>query len=111
MLFRFSNQNCIMEQNFQQQPLLTPPKNWLVEAILVTIFCCLPFGIIGIVYATQVSSKFAVGDHAGALEASRNAGKWTKIGFFVGLTVIVLYILAAVVIGVSLPWAEMQTVD
>lgn len=62
-----------MEQNYQQQQLLTPPKNWLVESILVTIFCCLPLGIVGIVNASQVSSKFATGDHNGALEASRNA--------------------------------------
>ena len=53
-----------MEQNYQQQPyqqqpLVTQPKNWLVESILVTIFCCLPFGIAGIVFASQVNSKFA----------------------------------------------------
>ena len=100
-----------MEQNYQQQQLLTPPKNWLVESILVTLFCCLPFGIVGIINASQVSSKFASGDHNGALEASRNAAKWTKIGFFVGLSVIVLYIIAVVVVGVSLPWADMQRND
>ncbi len=99
-----------MEQNYQQQ-MLTPPKNWLVESILVTLFCCLPFGIVGIIYASQVSSKFASGDHNGSLEASRNAAKWTKIGFFVGLAVIVIYIIAVVAIGVSLPWADMQRND
>ena len=33
-----------MEENVQ-------PKTWLVESILVTLFCCLPFGIVGIVNA------------------------------------------------------------
>lgn len=68
-----------------------PPKNWLVESILVTLFCCLPFGIVGIINAASVNTKHAAGDYAGAQEASATAGKWTKIGFFAGLGVIVLY--------------------
>jgi hypothetical protein len=78
--------------SFQQQPSV-PPKNWLVEAILVTIFCCLPFGIVGIVFASQVNSKFAAGDYSGALQASRDAAKWTKIGFWLGIAGAVLGIL------------------
>ena len=75
-----------MDQSFQPQvpPQQAPPKNWLVESILVTIFCCLPFGIAGIVFASQVNSKAAAGDYTGAMEASRNAAKWTKIGFWKG---------------------------
>ncbi|MBG8555164.1 CD225/dispanin family protein [Hymenobacter guriensis] len=76
-----------------------PPKNWLVESILVTIFCCLPFGIVGIINAANVNSSIARGDYAGALDASQKAGKWTKIGFFVGLGGIVLYILFMFVFG------------
>ena len=70
-----------------------PPKTWLVESILVTLFCCLPFGIVGIVNAANVESRFRAGDTAGAERASREAGRWTKIGFFVGLGFIVLYFL------------------
>ncbi len=79
-----------MEQSFQSQSQ-PKPKNWLVESILVTIFCCLPFGIAGIVFASQVNNKFDTGDFEGALKASKDAGKWTKIGFFVGIAVAVLY--------------------
>src|SRR5215210_937570 len=81
-----------MDQSFQPQTSLpqTPPKNWLVESILVTLFCCLPFGIAGIVFASQVNSKFAAGDYNGALQASRDAARWTKIGFFVGIAVIIV---------------------
>jgi len=61
------------------------PKNWLVESILVTIFCCLPLGIVGIIYASSVNTKYDGGDFPGAAEASKQAGMWTKIGFFVGL--------------------------
>jgi hypothetical protein len=77
-----------------------PPKNWLAESILVTIFCCLPFGIVGIVNAAQVNSKFHAGDYVGAEQSSREAGKWTKIGFFVGLGLLLLYILG-VALGVA----------
>ncbi|MFO7574244.1 MAG: CD225/dispanin family protein [Bacteroidales bacterium] len=61
------------------------PKSWLVESILVTLFCCLPFGIVGVVYASRVDSKYAQGDYEGASQASREAGRWTQIGFFLGI--------------------------
>lgn len=78
-----------------------PPKNWLVESILVTLFCCLPFGIVGIVNAANVNSRAAAGDMAGAQAAANEAKKWTKIGFFIGLGVIVLYVLFVLVLGVG----------
>jgi len=88
-----------MENRDFLQPT-TPPKNWLVEAILVTLFCCLPFGIVGIVYASQVNTKFTAGDYNGAAVASKEAGKWTKIGFFVSIGVFVLYFLL-IAFGIS----------
>ena len=45
----------------QQVPVQTVP-NYLVQAILTTLFCCLPLGIVSIVFATQVNSKLSVGD-------------------------------------------------
>ena len=78
----------------------TRPKNWLVESILVTLFCCLPFGIVGIINAANVNSKFDAGDLAGADKASTEAGKWTKIGFFVGIGVAVIY-LAMMLLGIG----------
>ena len=84
--------------------IITPPqqpKNWLAESILVTLLCCLPFGIVGIVNAASVSSKYASGDYEGSLRASQEAAKLTKIGFWVGLGVVALYILFFVVLGVG----------
>lgn len=71
----------------------TCPKTWMAESILVTIFRCLPFGIAGIVFAAKVSSLYAAGKYEEAEAASKNAGKWTKIGFFAGIVVIILYTL------------------
>lgn len=44
------------------RPNRYPPKNHLVEAILVTLFCCLPFGIVGIINAARVENAFYSGD-------------------------------------------------
>ncbi|MGA0559054.1 CD225/dispanin family protein [Larkinella sp. VNQ87] len=84
------------------QPLgssMPKPKTWLVESILVTLFCCLPFGIAGIINASNVDTRYSNGDFAGAQRASEEAGKWTKIGFFVSIGLFVLW-LALVFIGV-----------
>ena len=77
-------------------------ENWLVEAILVTLLCCLPFGVVGIIFAAQVNTKQQAGDSEGAEKARRDAAKWTKIGFWVGLGVIILYFLFWLVFGVAI---------
>ena len=93
------NQDTI--ESTQSTPSV-PPKSWMVESILVTLFCCLPFGIAGIVNASKVESKFYAGDIAGAKRASDEAGKWTKVSFFIGIGVVVLYaILMAVGVAAS----------
>lgn len=95
-----------MDQNSQQPIIDVPPKNWLVESILVTIFCCLPFGIVGIVHASQVNSKLAAGDYNGARIASKEAAKWTKLGFWIGIGVVALYIIAVFLFGATAFWVS-----
>lgn len=68
------------------------PKSWLAESILVTVFCCLPLGIAGIVNAAKVESRYSYGDYEGAMRSSREAGKWTKIGFWLAVAGFVIYI-------------------
>lgn len=67
------------------------PKNYLAESILVTILCCMPFGIAGIVYASQVNSKFSMGDYEGAMRASKDAKKWMNWGLISGVIIAILY--------------------
>lgn len=81
-----SYQGCNTTPNSGQMQSVCP-KTWLLESILVTIFCCLPFGIVGIIKASSVSSKFAIGDFAGAAKASADAKKWTIIGLVCGIVV------------------------
>lgn len=67
--------------------------NYLVPAILVTIFCCLPLGIPAIVYAAQVSSKQAAGDVPGALAASKSAKTWCWVAAGSGIAVSLIWFL------------------
>ncbi len=75
---------------------LTPPAhipNYLVQAILVTIFCCLPVGIVSIVYAAQVNVKLAAGDVSGAMKASSSAKTWAWVAFGTGLVIFTMYMI------------------
>lgn len=89
------------ERNQTTSPIYErPPRTWLVESILVTVFCCLPFGIAGIVNAARVESRFNCGDIEGAERSSQEAGKWTKIGFWLGVIWVVIWF-SFVAIGVA----------
>ena len=72
------------------------PATYLVWAILATLLCCMPFGIVSIVKASQVSSLYNQGRYQEAVAASEAAKKWaiwsaiagvvlSIIGFFLGL--------------------------
>jgi len=67
--------------------------NYLAQAILCTLFCCLPFGIVAIVFAAQVDGKVAAGDYAGAASCSASAQTWCWVSFWLGLIPIVLWLL------------------
>ena len=66
-----------------------PVPNHLIWAILATICCCLPTGIVAIIFAAQVDGKVAAGDLAGARQASDNAKLWSWISLGAGLFAIV----------------------
>lgn len=69
------------------------PKTWMVEAILVTIFCCLPFGIVGIVHAAKIESLHQNKMFEEAIYHSNQAKKWTLWGFFSMLIIGSVYLL------------------
>lgn len=64
--------------------------NYLWQSIVVTLCCCLPLGVVGIIFAAQVNTKLAQGDIAGARDASQKAKMFTLIGFAVGIVVILI---------------------
>lgn len=71
-------------------------SNYLVQSILVTIFCCLPLGIPAIVYAAQVNGKVQAGDIPGAMRASKLAKTWSWWAFGIGLFFTFFYLLMSV---------------
>ncbi len=79
-----------------------PPPNYLVWAILSTILCFLPLGIVSIVFAAQVNSKWAIGDVAGAQRASELAKKLTIWTVVVGVIVNVLALIGLIAAGTLL---------
>lgn len=88
-----------------QQPQM-PPPNYLVWAILTTILCCLPFGIVSIVFASQVNAKWAAGDFEGANKSSKSAKTWAWVSFAVGVAGIIIYLIAIFALGVTAFWAN-----
>ena len=87
----------------------TPPplemphvKNYLVESILCTICCCVPFGIPGIVFAAQVDKFLSVGLIDMAIDASKKAKKWTLISFIVGLVIRLIMVILNIAYGVAI---------
>ena len=67
--------------------------NHLVWAILATRFCCLPGGIVAIVYASRVDSLAAAGQYDAAREASDKARFWSMLSLFTPVLLIVGYFL------------------
>ncbi|MEX1048082.1 MAG: CD225/dispanin family protein [Akkermansiaceae bacterium] len=67
--------------------------NYLWQAIVVTIFCCWPFGIPAIVYAAKVDTLRATGDIQGAMAASASAKTWCIVAAGVWLVLIVVWLL------------------
>ncbi len=76
-------------------------SNNLVWAILSTLFCCLPLGIVSIVYAAKVDGLAAAGNLAAAQEAANKAKTWAIWAAAAWLILVVLYIVFVMVIGIS----------
>ncbi|WP_088341852.1 CD225/dispanin family protein [Robiginitalea sediminis] len=68
------------------------PNNYLVLAILCTVCCCLPAGVVSIVYAAKVNETYARGEYDLAEKYSSNARTWGIVGLVVGGIGVILYI-------------------
>jgi hypothetical protein len=72
-----------------------------VWSILVTLFCCLPLGIVAIVKSSQVNGLWAQGQYAEAQASAESAKKWAMWSIIIGVVVSVIYVILAVVGGMS----------
>lgn len=71
-------------------------ESHMAKAVLVTLFCCLPFGIAAIVNASKVSGAVAMGAYAEAEMYSKKANDWANLSIVLGLVFGVLYFLVAI---------------
>ena len=77
------------------------PDNNMVWAILSTILCCLPLGIVAIIKASNVNSLYDRGDYAGAEAAAKSAKSWAMWSAISAVVIWILYVLFIIVLGVG----------
>ena len=83
----------------QEQPPVKP-DTYLVWAILSTVLCCLPLGIVAIVYSAKVDGLWEQGAYEAAQDASRKAKTFAMIGAICGFVVALIYgLIVAIGIG------------
>jgi len=84
----------VPEQRAERMEEIPPlkPNNWLWQSIIVTLFCCVPFGIVGIVYAAKVDVLYFNGRYQDAEVASRSARTWTLVALLIGLVALISWI-------------------
>lgn len=71
------------------------PINWvpyLVLSIITTLCCCLPFGIVGIVYSAKINSAVNSRDWEAAQKAAKTAKIWIIVSAVVGIIVEIIYV-------------------
>ena len=78
------------QQPYGVQPPM--PDTYMVWAVLVTVFCCLPFGIVSIVKASQVSTLYYQGNYAEARAASRAARNWAIASAVSSGAIVLVYV-------------------
>ncbi|PXX23036.1 CD225/dispanin family protein [Arenibacter sp. ARW7G5Y1] len=76
-------------ENNQTHP---KPSNYLVLAIISTVFCCLIPGIVSIVNAAKVNEAYALGNYEQAERASKNAKTWAIVGIAIAGLFWLIYI-------------------
>ncbi|XP_072024611.1 uncharacterized protein [Amphiura filiformis] len=80
-----------MSSRFGDKQAPSDNTSTLVGAVLVTMFCCTPFGIIAIIKTMTGRINHAYGDEHAANDANRSAKRWIIAGVLFGVLVVVLY--------------------
>jgi len=62
----------------------------IIAAVVSFLMCCLPHGVISVIFASQVNKKAAAGDIAGATQAAKNAKLWAIISIVVSVVWLII---------------------
>ena len=96
------NQGYYQQNNFNGVP--QEPVNWvpyLVLSIISTLCCCLPFGVVGIVFSAKINSAMLAGNLEEAQNNAKMARIWIIVSFAIGLLTWLIYMVLIVTGAVS----------
>ena len=91
---------AMSQPNYQSPPSYMSGgkiESHLLKSILTTFFCCMPLGIVAIVFAAQVDGHVRSGDYARAEDSAKKANLFSNISLGIGLAGTVLYLIAIAV--------------
>lgn len=95
------------------KPVELAPNSHLVWAILCTVFCCLPLGIVAIVKAASVDALWVQGRKEEAKKAAKSARNFSLWGTVLSIVFYLLcflwYFLMIVLTGVTVGAADLMS--
>lgn len=96
------NQGYYQQNNFNGMP--QKAVNWvpyLILSIISTLCCCLPFGVVGIVFSAKINSAMLAGNLEEAQNNAKMARIWIIVSFAIGLLTWLIYMVLIVTGAVS----------
>ena len=96
------NQGYYQQNNFNGMP--QKPVNWvpyLILSIISTLCCCLPFGVVGIVFSAKINSAMLAGNLEEAQNNAKMARIWIIVSFAICLLTWLIYMVLIVTGAVS----------
>ena len=75
--------------------------NYLWQSIVATVLCCMPFGVVAIVFSAKVDGLVARGDIAGANAASKSAKNWMIAAAASGGAIVLIYVVMVIIAASS----------
>ncbi len=85
-----SQPRCGQTQGQQARVVSNKPQNYMWLGIVSTLLCCLPAGIVSIVYAAKVDNLWNQGYYQEAEDASNNAKTWGIVSAALGVVCFII---------------------
>lgn len=96
----YTNRSNYSANDNKWNNIVPMPKNWLIESILLSIFCCSPVSVVGIYFASKVESLYYAKEYAAATKASNNARNWSLAGILFIPACYLIFMLFAVILRI-----------